>query len=102
MYMYMYICTLVCMHTHTHSHMRAAVMRQFHHPHIIRLFGVVQEQAILIVMELAPLGQVSKVSLSLSLSLSLLLPPPLSLSFFCIMHALNKSLNLSLPYLLLC
>ena len=41
-------------------------MRQFHHPHIIRLFGVVQEQAILIVMELAPLGQVNTHFLSLS------------------------------------
>lgn len=34
-------------------------MRQFHHPHIIRLYGVVHEQSIYIVMELAPLGQVN-------------------------------------------
>ena len=41
-----------------------AVMRKFNHPHIIKLFGVMShEQATYIVMELAPLGQVSSVSM---------------------------------------
>ncbi len=39
-----------------------AVMKQFNHPHIIRLFGVVtQGFTTYIVMELAPLGQVGLV-----------------------------------------
>ena len=38
----------------------SAVMRQFNHPHIIKLFGVLTHGvSTYIVMELAPLGQVS-------------------------------------------
>ncbi len=71
LYIHVHTLTLSFVHACTRTHLcRAAVMRQFHHPHIIRLFGVVQEQAILIVMELAPIGQVYNQSLSLSLSLS--------------------------------
>ena len=42
-----------------HPILVSAVMRQFSHPHIIKLFGVVtQGVSTFIVMELAPLGQV--------------------------------------------
>ena len=34
------------------------VMQKFHHPHIIRLIGVCTEQPVLLIMELARLGEV--------------------------------------------
>lgn len=37
----------------------ADIMRQFEHPHIIRLVGVVADEPTLIVMEYAALGEVS-------------------------------------------
>ena len=38
-------------------------MRQFDHPHIIKLIGICSESPIWIVMELAKLGEVSILSL---------------------------------------
>lgn len=34
------------------------VMQKFHHPHIIKLIGVCSEQPVLLIMELARLGEV--------------------------------------------
>lgn len=39
------------------------VMQQFEHPHIIRLIGICQEPPVLIVMELAALGEVRNLPL---------------------------------------
>ena len=42
------------------SFLHVAVMRKFNHPHIIKLYGVLSHgAATYIIMELAPLGQVS-------------------------------------------
>ena len=50
----MYSFTSDCTYSFT-----VAVMKQFNHPHIIKLFGVVtQGMSTYIVMELAPMGQV--------------------------------------------
>ncbi|XP_065184091.1 focal adhesion kinase 1-like isoform X1 [Sycon ciliatum] len=50
----------------------AEIMRQFEHPHIIRLVGVVQDEPTLIVMEYAPLGELRRYLHANRLSISLL------------------------------
>lgn len=44
------------------SPVSADIMRQFHHPHIIKLLGVCLDSPMWIVMELAPLGEVTSPS----------------------------------------
>lgn len=43
------ICACVCL---------AVTMRQFDHPHIVKLFGVITENPVWIIMELCTLGEV--------------------------------------------
>lgn len=45
-------------------------MRQFDHPHIVKLIGVITENPVWIIMELCTLGEVGRFSVSTSLSLS--------------------------------
>ena len=41
------------------------VMEKFNHPHIIKLIGVCTEQPVLLIMELAQLGEVIQMQFSL-------------------------------------
>lgn len=56
------VCEYLCFfHTlHKHMHRSSAVtMRQFDHPHIVKLIGVITENPVWIIMELCTLGEVS-------------------------------------------
>ena len=53
-----------CEHTITRTFVISDIMRQFDHPHIIKLIGICSDSPVLIVMELARLGEVRFTSIT--------------------------------------
>jgi len=56
--LYSICCSLLCWNVILSLCLPAVTMRQFDHPHIVKLIGVITENPVWIIMELCTLGEV--------------------------------------------